>query len=190
MFRRLRSKARLDDSVAYLIGGITDADVEIWEVHLDYVPKHNFQTLLLGFPLHSFRYLGCHAGVQLHCDHPLRFLKNLYCKIARTGTDLEHDLQSRQPSRFLPPASRGSAYITLLQIRLVDNSLSYPRIFQYMLSHVGVHFEDVVCGGGLRRSLSVGAALRRAIALPRLYFWHDCVCLCSHIASSRKFSHN
>lgn len=66
--------------------------------------------------------------------------------------------------------SFAGAHIALFQVRFVDYGLGNAWIFKYMLAEVGVHFEYVVGGLGLRDSIRT--ALGSAIALLAYCFWH------------------
>lgn len=58
-----------------------------------------------------------------------------------------------------------ATYIALFQLGFVDNSLSHARVFQNVLTEIGIHFEDGVGGLRLRRRIGIGTGLRSAIAL-------------------------
>ncbi len=114
--------------VAYLVWSVAYADVKIWELCFDNIPKHDFQTFLLWFALHTFRNLRSHAGIQLYRDHFLRFLKNLHRKISSTRANFKHDLE--QISLVASPQEdlMEEIYIALLQIGFLNNSLSHSRV--------------------------------------------------------------
>ena len=62
--------------------------------------------------------------------------------------------------------------ITLLEICLIHNCLSYPWIFEDMLADVRLHLKDMV-GGRAFAPVAVRAAVSSAIALPSGSFGHD-----------------
>ncbi len=66
-------------------------------------------------------------------------------------------------------------YITLLQVRFIDDGLRNTRVFEHVLAEVRVHFEDGVGGFGGFGGSVVGAAavVGGAIALLLLGFRHD-----------------
>jgi hypothetical protein len=63
----------------YLVGGITDADVEIWELRLHYVSKNDIQTLLVWGRLESLGDFSSHTRIQFNGNTLLRFFENLGC---------------------------------------------------------------------------------------------------------------
>ena len=70
------------------------------------------------------------------------------------------------------PKPLGSTDITLFEICLIHNCLSYTWIFEDMLPDVRLHLKDRV-GGRAFASVVIRAAVGSAIALPSGHFGHD-----------------
>jgi hypothetical protein len=77
----------------YLVGGITDADVEIWELRLHHVSKNDIQTLLVWGRLESLGDFSSHTRIQFNGNTLLRLFENLGCQVTSSGTDFKHDLE-------------------------------------------------------------------------------------------------
>lgn len=79
-----------------------------------------------------------------------------------------------QLERFLERCKGAASYITLFQLRFVDYSLSYSRVFEDVLTDFCFHLED--CGANARfGGRIVGAVVCRTIALGPSSFPHVCV---------------
>ena len=66
---------------------------------------------------------------------------------------------------------RSLTNIALLQTCLVDESLGYPGVLEYVLAYVGLHLEDRIAGGRLR-AFAIGAAMGGPIAFLTRNFGH------------------
>lgn len=112
---------------AHLVGSVTDADVEIWDIHFDEISNENIKLLLFRPVIHerllafvpaftrgkrqhplsldSFRELCRHPRIKLHCGAVFALLENSHREISCSWSNFQHDIR-----RF--------------KIRLVHDSLS------------------------------------------------------------------
>ncbi len=112
---------------------------------------------------------ACHSGIKLNGYDFFGLFEDLDGDVASTRTDFEDYLDSF--SGVLCPTPLETD-ITLLEICLIHNCLSYPGILEDMLADVRLHLKDMV-GGRAFAPVAVRAAVSSAIALPSGSFGHD-----------------
>ena len=76
----------------YLIGGITDADIEVWELGLHHISKNDIQAFLVWGGLETLGDFSSHTRVQFDGDALLCLLQNLGSQVTGTRTNFKHDL--------------------------------------------------------------------------------------------------
>lgn len=76
----------------YLVGSITDADIEVWELRLHHISKNDLQALLVWSGLEAFGDFCSHTRIQFHSNALLCLFQNLGCQVTSTGTNFEDDL--------------------------------------------------------------------------------------------------
>lgn len=76
----------------YLIGGITDADIEVWELGFHHISKNDIQAFLVWGRLETLGDFSSHTRVKFHRNTLLCLFQNLGCQVTSTGTDFEDDL--------------------------------------------------------------------------------------------------
>lgn len=91
---------------SYLVGGITDADVEIWELRLHHVSKNDIQALLVWGGLESLGDFSSHTRIQFHGNTLLRLFEDFGCQVTSTGTDFKDDLEICIASVFVNLVNR------------------------------------------------------------------------------------
>lgn len=139
-----------------MIRRIRDADVNLWQLHLDDIPHQDLQLPLFGLALHTLGHLGRHPGVQLNTDAFLRLFQDAHSQITGSWSHFEDRVRG-------------------LEEGLVDDRIADTWVFEDVLAHVRVELEDVVAGccfarlGGAVVGRSAGAG-----ALGGFYLGHVC----------------
>jgi hypothetical protein len=77
---------------SYLVGGITDADIKIWELSLHHVSKNDVQALLVWGGLESLGDFSSHTRIQFHGNTLLRLFEDLGRQVTSSGTNFKDDL--------------------------------------------------------------------------------------------------